>query len=137
MEEIINSIKMKSDEQLLNDVSLGPGAFRDNIYQLYCDEARNRGLDISVDKLNARNKKNENDKQQESGSFLKVLGWVFLFFTVGLLSFIPGLLLFSKSDSGEYLYPEDQRKSGKFFIICSAVAWFIVIVVIIGANLFP
>ncbi|MDP4181972.1 MAG: hypothetical protein Q8942_12875 [Bacillota bacterium] len=123
METIQEKLKNMETTELLNELSYGKEAFQEHIYELYMQEAIDRGIvdEKFLDKIEVVKEENnyqEGKKLLDIGIFMLI---IFLFF--GIPSFIIGLKLSKKNNDGTYAYDEKIRKNAKLLIIIPPCVW--------------
>jgi hypothetical protein len=123
METIQEKLKTIETTELLKELSYGKEAFQENVYELYMQEAINRGIvdenffDI-IEDIKEKNGNQKGNKLLNVGIFMLA---TFLFF--GIPSVVIGLKLNEKNNDGTYAYDEKIRKTAKILIVIPTCIW--------------
>ncbi len=123
MSDIRMAIKEKTNEQLLEEIYLGPDAYQEGAFQIYLEEAEKRGLRIEDKKLKSIFEE-KNVIQEAKG--LLATGIILMVILGGLFAFIPGRTLLKKDKAGNLVYQGKYRGMGRFFVFWSLGLWIFV-----------
>ncbi|MDP4182947.1 MAG: hypothetical protein Q8942_17905 [Bacillota bacterium] len=129
METIQEKLKNMETTELLRELAYGKEAFQEHIYELYMQEAIDRGIvdekfSDKIEVVKEENSYQEGKKLLDIGIFTLI---IFLF--LGIPSFIIGLKLNKRNNDGTYAYDEKIRKNAKLLIIIPACIWGFVLLI--------
>jgi|GEM_PF-2759998 len=117
--EIINNIKKLSDYGLKLQLSEGKDAYRNGIYDLLLEEAKNREIEINQDTI--MNALIENNDKQELNIVKLGYAWAFIFGILGLILGIYIIIKKEKNNKKEYKFNDIVRNHGRNIIIISLI----------------
>ena len=119
-DELLEIIKSKSNEQLIEDILLGKETYKNGVYDLYFEEASKRGLNINENQIKQLLEHKIIQNIERESSYLVIIGILLTVFW-GAFAFIPGLELLSKDKNKEYKFKGKYKKIAIFFCIWSVI----------------
>ena len=123
-DDLETRIQNLPDQQLLDYVVEGAGAFQPGVYEKYVAEATRRGFATDSARLAGLRGTTAKRSLENQGRNLVMVGYLLVVILAGLFAFIPALILLrTKAPDGEKYYDRKYRTHAYVFGGISVLVW--------------